>query len=102
MTYDLAVASWNTTLPVPQGNPNARFKIFWKWTLDRYKMVDEASSPNNYWKVLKMHLLDKTGRNFDQRERRDIKNVKCRSLYFGKPQLTFWPCAIHQLAHQTI
>ncbi|KAL8989941.1 MAG: hypothetical protein Q9177_001280 [Variospora cf. flavescens] len=50
------------------------FKIFWKWTLDRYKRVDAASSLNNYWRVLKMHLLDKADRDFDQRERRDIRN----------------------------
>ena len=62
----------------------SNFKIFWKWTLNRYKRVDATSSLNNYWRVLKMHLLDKTNRDFDQRERRNIKNVRCRSLYLEK------------------
>jgi len=37
-------------------------KIFWKWTLDRYKRIDAASSLRNYWRVLRMHILDKADR----------------------------------------
>jgi len=25
--------------------------VFWKWTLDRYKRIDAASSFKNYWRV---------------------------------------------------
>ena len=75
------------------------FKIFWKWTLDRYKRVVAASSLNNYWRVLKIYLLDKADRDFDQPERRDIKNVRCRSLYLGSPTLTSRPCVVYQFAH---
>lgn len=60
------------------------FKVFWKWTLDRYKRVDAASNLNNYWRVLEMYLLDKADRDFDQQERRDLRNIGCRSLYIGK------------------
>lgn len=34
-------------------------KIFWKWTLNCYKRIDAASSLRNYWRVLRMHILDK-------------------------------------------
>ena len=78
------------------------FKVFWKWTLDRYKRVDAASSLNNYWRVLKMHLLDKADRDFDQRERRDIRNVRCQSYALGCLTLTSRLCAVHQLAHQAV
>ena len=53
------------------------FKVFWKWTLDRYKRVDAASSFKNYWRVLRMYILDKADRDFDPFERRDIRNVRC-------------------------
>lgn len=42
-----------------------------------------------------MHLLDKADRDFDQRERRDIRNVRCRSYALGTFTLTFRPCAVH-------
>ncbi len=51
------------------------FKVFWKWTMDRYNRIGVASSLNNYWRVLRMHALDKSDRDFDPRERRDIRNV---------------------------
>ncbi|KAL2048924.1 hypothetical protein ABVK25_010777 [Lepraria finkii] len=50
------------------------FKIFWKWTLDRYKRIKTASSLKNYWRVLRMHILNKADRDFDPRERKDIHN----------------------------
>ena len=49
-----------------------------------------------------MHLLDKADRDFDQHERRDIRNVRCRSCALGSLTLTSWPCAVHQLAHQAV
>ena len=32
-----------------------------------------------------MYILDKTDRDFDQHERRDIHNVRCRSLRLKNP-----------------
>ncbi|KAG8531634.1 uncharacterized protein KY384_003265 [Bacidia gigantensis] len=49
-------------------------KIFWKWTMDRYNRIGVASSLKNYWRVLRMHALDKADRDFDPHERRDIHN----------------------------
>jgi len=45
------------------------FKIFWKWTMDRYNRIGVASSLKNYWRVLRMHALDNADRDFDPRER---------------------------------
>ncbi|KAA6415050.1 MAG: hypothetical protein FRX48_01801 [Lasallia pustulata] len=50
------------------------FKLFWKWTMDRYNRIGVDSSLKNYWRVLRMHALDKADRDFDPRERRDIRN----------------------------
>ena len=58
------------------------FKIFWRWTLDHYKRIKTASSLKNYWRVLRMHILDKADRDFNQCERRDIHNVSCIN-HFG-------------------
>ena len=60
-------------------------KIFRKWTLDRYKRIDAASSLRNYWRVLKMHILDKADRDFYPSERRDIRNVRCPFPELRKP-----------------
>lgn len=61
------------------------FKIFWKWTLDRYKNITAESSFKNYWRVLRMHIFDKVDRDFDPHERRDIRNVRCLSPTSRKP-----------------
>ncbi|MCJ1422042.1 hypothetical protein MMC32_008411 [Xylographa parallela] len=50
------------------------FKIFWRWTLDRYEGIKTASSLKNYWRVLRMHILDKADRDFSPREKRDVHN----------------------------
>ncbi|SLM34469.1 Protein of unknown function DUF3435 [Lasallia pustulata] len=49
-------------------------KIFWKWTMDRYNRIGVDSSLKNYWRLLRMHDLDKADRDLDPRERRDIRN----------------------------
>jgi len=61
------------------------FKVFWKWTLDYYNRIDAASSFKNYWRVLRMHILDKPDRDFDLLERRDIRNVRYPFLASRKP-----------------
>jgi len=60
------------------------FKVFWRWTLDRYKRIDAGSSVKNYWRVLRMYILDKADRDFDQSKRRYIHNVRCLSLRVRK------------------
>jgi len=45
--------------------------------MDRYNRINVASSLRNYWRVLRMHALDIADRDFDPRERRDIRNVRC-------------------------
>lgn len=61
------------------------FKVFWKWTLDRYKRIDAASSVKNYWRVLRIHILDKADRDLDPCEKRDIRNVRCPFPETRKP-----------------
>lgn len=53
------------------------FKTFWKWMMDRYNRIGVGSSLKNYWRVLRMHALDKADRDFNPCERRDIRNVRC-------------------------
>jgi len=53
------------------------FKMFWKWTVDHYNKINVASSLRTYWRVPRMHALDVADRDFDPRERRDIRNVRC-------------------------
>lgn len=53
------------------------FKIFWRWTLNRYKRIKTTFNFKNYWRVLRMHILDKIDWDFNQRERRNIHNVSC-------------------------
>lgn len=52
------------------------FKIFWRWTVDHYNKINVASSLRTYWRTLRMHALDVADRDFDPRERRDIRNVR--------------------------
>ncbi len=44
--------------------------------MDNYNRIGVASSLRNYWRVLRMHILDKANRDFDPRDRRDIRNVR--------------------------
>jgi len=48
--------------------------------MDRYNRIGVALSLKNYWRVLRMYALDKADRDFDPRERRDIRNVRCSFL----------------------
>lgn len=44
--------------------------------MDNYNRIGVASSLRNYWRVLRMHILDKANQDFDPRDRRDIRNVR--------------------------
>ncbi|KAL9577130.1 MAG: hypothetical protein Q9203_007573, partial [Teloschistes exilis] len=52
----------------------ADIKTFWKWAVDSYNRITVAASLRVYWRVLRMHALDKADRVFDEREKRDIHN----------------------------
>ncbi len=52
------------------------FKVFLLWVMNNHKRIGAASSLKNYWRVLRMHILDKTGRVFNESDRRDIRNVR--------------------------
>ena len=58
--------------------------MFWKWTLDKYRRIDAASSFKNYWRVLRIYIPDKADRDFDPFERRDIRNVRRSCPELGK------------------
>jgi hypothetical protein len=51
-------------------------KVFLLWVMNNYKRIGAASSLKNYWRVLRMHILDKTGRVFSESDKRDIRNVR--------------------------
>jgi len=55
-------------------SPN--LKVFLLWVMNNYKRIGAASSLKNYWRVLRMHILDKTGRVFSESDKRDIRNVR--------------------------
>jgi len=44
--------------------------------MNNYKRIGAASSLKIYWRVLQMHILDKTGRVFSESDKRDIRNVR--------------------------
>ena len=52
-------------------------KVFLLWVMNNYKRIGAASSLKIYWRVLQMHILDKTGRVFSGSDKRDIRNVRC-------------------------
>jgi len=45
--------------------------------VDHYNKIEAASSLRTYWRTLRMYALDVADRDFDLRERRDIRNVRC-------------------------
>jgi hypothetical protein len=51
-------------------------KVFLLWVMNNYKRIGAASSLKIYWRVLQMHILDKTGRVFSESDKRDIRNVR--------------------------
>lgn len=51
------------------------FKTFLQRTLDYYPGVRTSDSLSNYWRVLKMYILDVTGRELDDAIKRDMTNV---------------------------
>ena len=44
--------------------------------MNRYKKIKAASSLKNYSRVLRMHILDTTGRALNESKEKDIRNVK--------------------------
>lgn len=50
------------------------FKSFLKFVMDTYG-VKASASLHNYWRLLKMHILDERGRILDDSIKRDILNV---------------------------
>ncbi len=54
----------------------SNLKVFLLWIMNNYKRIETASSLKNYWRVLRMHILDKTGRVFSESDKRDIRNVR--------------------------
>ena len=55
-------------------SPN--LKVFLLWVINNYKRIEVASSLKNYWRVLRMHILNKTSRVFNESDKRDIRNVR--------------------------
>ncbi len=55
-------------------SPN--LKVFLLWVINNYKRIRAASSLKNYWRVLRMHILDKTDRVFSESDKRNIRNVR--------------------------
>lgn len=53
------------------------FKVFWKWMINHYNRISMGLSLKNYWRVLRMHALNKADWDFDSRKKRDICNVRC-------------------------
>ncbi len=55
---------------------SSNLKVFLLWIMNNYKRIETVSSLKNYWRVLWMHILDKTGRVFSESDKRDIRNVR--------------------------
>ena len=55
---------------------SSNLKVFLLWIMNNYKRIETVSSLKNYWRVLRMHILDKTGRVFSESDKRDIRNVR--------------------------
>ena len=51
-------------------------KVFLLWVINNYKRIEAASSLKIYWRVLQMHIFDKTDRVFSESDKRDIRNVR--------------------------
>ncbi|KAI9762363.1 MAG: hypothetical protein M4579_000513 [Chaenotheca gracillima] len=54
----------------------ADYKTFLKWTLDRYRGIKASSTFDLYWRVLKMHYLERTGHLLNESVCRDVTNYK--------------------------
>lgn len=52
------------------------FKTFLEWILDKYSEVLARDSFSNYWRVLKMYILDYCGRELNDGIKRDVTNVR--------------------------
>ena len=52
------------------------FKVFLLWVMNNHKRIKAASSLKNYWRILLMHILNKTDRVFSESDKRDIRNVR--------------------------
>ncbi len=55
---------------------SSNLKVFLLWVMNNYKRIETVSSLKNYWRVLRMHILDKTDRVFSASDKRDIRNVR--------------------------
>ncbi len=55
---------------------SSNLKVFLLWIMNNYKRIEAASSLKNYWRILWMHILDKTDRVFSESDKRDIRNVR--------------------------
>ena len=38
----------------------AEIKSYWEWVMDNHPRIRAGSSLKNYWRVLQMHILDRT------------------------------------------
>lgn len=55
-------------------SPN--LKVFLLWVINNYKRIEATLSLKNYWRVLRIHILNKTNRVFSESDKRDIRNVR--------------------------
>ncbi len=55
---------------------SSNLKVFLLWIMNNYKRIEAVSSLKNYWRILRMHILDKTDRVFSESDKRDIRNVR--------------------------
>ena len=60
------------------------FKIFWKWTMNRYNRINVISSLRVFWRILRMYAFVIVDRDFDFSEKRDIRNVRYWYLRVSK------------------
>ena len=60
-------------------------KTFLRWTVDRYPKVRASNSLCSYWRALKMHIVDSTGRALDDSIVRDVLNYNSQLVDEYKP-----------------
>lgn len=53
----------------------ADIKTYFEWVLHRHGKITTRSSMKNYWRVLKMYMLDKHGRRFSDEDYADVRDV---------------------------
>ena len=45
--------------------------------MNNYNRIEASSNIKNYWRVLRMYVLEKHDRFFNESDIKDMRNVKC-------------------------